>query len=134
MCSLPLHDAGFNPIPRQGSAMRPPRYQFPNEVRDTTRAIASRMVRDGAIARTPEALDAWIAQAPDARESLESGGYGREFTSGDLFPLLQVFVAQAGGPAPEPDTPPRSSRRPWVMGGVAALVILLVVAVVMAMR
>jgi hypothetical protein len=104
--------------------MRPPRYMFPNEVRDTTRAAAARMVRDGDIARTPEDLDAWIAREPEARASLENGGYGREFTAHDLFPLLQVMVTQAGGPAPEPDAPPRSSRPPWLVGLVVVVLVL----------
>lgn len=114
--------------------MRPPRYMFPNEVRDTTRAAAARMVRDGDIARTPEDLDAWIAREPEARASLENGGYGREFTAHDLFPLLQVMVTQAGGPAPEPDAPPRSSRPPWLVGLVVVLLVLLLVVLVMGMR
>ncbi|WP_420125906.1 hypothetical protein [Longimicrobium sp.] len=86
--------------------MRPPRFRFSNEVRETTRTIAMRMVDDGGIARTPRELDGWIAGAPDERESLERGGYGQEFTAEDLFPLLEVFIVQAGGPAREPDTPP----------------------------
>lgn len=110
--------------------MRPPRYQFPNEVRETTRAMASRMVGDGTIARTPEELDAWIARAPDARGPLENGGYGTQFTADDLFPLLQVFVTQAGGPAPTPDAPPRPSSRPFLVAAALAAVVILVVIVV----
>lgn len=113
--------------------MRPPRYRFPNEVRETTRTIASRMVGDGDIARTPQDLEAWIARAPDVREPLESGGYGREFTADDLFPLLQVFVEKAGGPAPAPDAPPRSSRRPWYVGLAVVLLVLILVALAMGM-
>jgi ferric-dicitrate binding protein FerR (iron transport regulator) len=113
--------------------MRPPRYRFPNDVRETARAMASRMVQDGTIARTPEQLDTWISQAPDVRESLESGGYGAEFTSDDLLPLLQVFVAQAGGPPPEAPAPPPSSRRRWLLPllasvAVAVVLVLLLVA------
>lgn len=110
--------------------MRPPRYRFPDEVRSTTRAMASRMVHDGTVVRTPEQLDTWISQRPDVRESLESGGYGTEFTSDDLFPLLQVFIVQAGGAAPEADAPPRSSPGRWLLlgllaaAGVIALVLL----------
>lgn len=112
--------------------MRPPRYQFPNEVRETTRAMASRMVGDGTIAQTPEELDAWIARSPDAREPLAHGGYGREFTADDLFPLFQVFVTQAGGPAPTPDAPPRPSGRPFLIAmALAAIVILVVIVVVL---
>ena len=114
--------------------MRPPRYQFPNEVRETTRAMAARMVGDGTIAQTPEELDAWIARSPDARGPLENGGYGQEFTADDLFPLLQVFVVRAGGPAPEPDPPPRSSGRAWRVGLVVAVLVALVVALVIGMR
>lgn len=113
--------------------MRPPRFQFPNEVRSTTRAMASRMVADGTIARTPEELDAWIARAPDVREPLENGGYGREFTADDLYPLLQVFVTQAGGPAPTPDAPPRRSGRPFLVAAALAAVVLLVVIVIVLM-
>ena len=109
--------------------MRPPRYRFPDEVRSTTRAVASRMVREGAIARTPEELDAWISQAPEVRESLEKGGFGREFTSHDLFPLLEVFVAQAGGSTPSPEASPRRSGRPWLMGALVLVLVLLLLAV-----
>jgi ferric-dicitrate binding protein FerR (iron transport regulator) len=113
--------------------MRPPRYQFPNEVRETTRTMASRMVGDGTIPQTPEELDAWIARAPDARGSLENGGYGTQFTAADLFPLLQVFITQAGGPAPTPDAPPRASRRPFLVAMALAAIVLLVVMVVVLM-
>ena len=114
--------------------MRPPRYRFPNEVRETTRTIASRMVGGGDIARTPQELEAWISGAPDVRESLERGGYGREFTADDLFPLLEVFVVKAGGPAPAPDAPPRSSRRAWQVALAAVLLVVVLVVVVIAMR
>jgi hypothetical protein len=105
--------------------MRPPRYHFPDEVRSTTREMAARMVHDGTVARTPQQLDAWIAQAPEFREPLERGGYGTHFTSGDLFPLLEVFVAKAGASAPAAAAPARRSWNPWVVG----LVLLLAVAV-----
>lgn len=107
--------------------MRPPRYRFPDEVRETTRTIATRMVGDGSIARTPQELEGWIAGAPDARESLERGGYGREFTADDLFPLLEVFIVQAGGPAPVPDTPP-GAPMPWSRVALLLLVIVLMMA------
>jgi hypothetical protein len=109
--------------------MRPPRYRFPHEVRETTRAMASRMVREGTIARTPEELDAWISRTPEARQSLESGGFGSEFTSHDLLPLLEVFVVQAGGSAPKPEAAPRPSRRPWLVGALVLLLVFLVLAV-----
>jgi hypothetical protein len=106
--------------------MRAPRYRFPEEVRSTTRSIAAQMVRDGTIAETPEELDAWVAREPAAEESLQRGGYGTAFTAHDLFPLLQVFVVQAGGPAPEAEPAARPSRIPWIAGIVAAVVLLLI--------
>lgn len=105
--------------------MRAPRYRFPDEVRSTTRAAASRMVRDGTVAETPEDLDAWIARAPDVRGPLEKGGYGSAFTAHDLFPLLQVFVAKASGRVPAADTPRRSPKGRWVVGILLVLVVVL---------
>lgn len=106
--------------------MRGPRFKFPDEVRETTRGIASRMVRDGQIARTPEELEAWIAAAPDVGESLRRGGYGTEFTAHDLFPLHQVFVVKAGGPAPQAEAPPPSSSNPgWKVALAVAVAVLL---------
>jgi len=110
--------------------MRPPRFRFPNEVRTTTRTIASRMVDDGAIAQTSEQLGAWIEQRPEVRESLEIDGYGTDFTADDLFPLLQVFIVQAGGPPPEPEARPRASRGRWVLLALVAAAV--IVAVVLA--
>jgi hypothetical protein len=110
--------------------MRAPRYRFPDEVRSTTRAMASRMVHDGTIARTPEELDAWIAREPGVREPLERGGYGTAFTAHDLLPLLHVFVEKAGGPAPHADEPaPSSSGGRRVVGLVVVLVAALLLAV-----
>lgn len=110
--------------------MRAPRFRFPNEVRETTRTIASRMVRENSVARTPEELEAWISERPGVKESLEQGGYGTEFTAADLFPLLQVFIVQAGGPAPPVEAPPRSSSRVWVVGlGLLVVLLLLVMAI-----
>ena len=40
--------------------MRAPRYRFPESVRETTRVIAARMVRERTITHTPEELEAWI--------------------------------------------------------------------------
>lgn len=116
--------------------MRGPRYRFPDEVRSTTRTMASRMVEDGTIPQTPEQLDTWISQRPEVREALASGGYNTEFTAHDLFPLLRAMIARAGGPAPEAvaraggsaptdDAPPRASNSRWLM--VLLLVVVLVV-------
>ncbi len=113
--------------------MRPPRYHFPDEVRSATREMAARSVRAGTVARTPEELEAWIAQAPDLREPLEDGGYTTEFTAGDLLPLYEVMVVQAGGP-PRPDAaaPPRTR---WGVGKLAAIAVAIaaVVALVLAL-
>lgn len=114
--------------------MRPPRYHFPDEVRSTTRDMAHRMVSDDTVARSPEELDAWIAQAPDARESLVRGGFGTRFTSADLFPLLEVFVAKAGGVAPaRAAVPARGGWNPWVVGlfVLVAVAVLVMVGVTM---
>ena len=72
--------------------MRPPRHRFSDDVRTTAREMAARMARDGNVPETPEALDAWIAAEPGTRAALERGGWGREFTSDDLLPLLHVFA------------------------------------------
>src|SRR5690606_1530128 len=61
---------------RRRKPMRPPRYRFPDQVRSTTRAIASRMVDGGAIPRHADDLDRWLAENPAPRASLEEGGYG----------------------------------------------------------
>lgn len=107
--------------------MRAPRYKFPEEVRSTTRSIAARMVREGGPAQTAEELDLWISQAPDVRERLVKGGYGTAFTAHDLLPLLHVFVKQAGGSIPEPDAPPPPSKKPWLVGLVVLLALVLLV-------
>jgi hypothetical protein len=105
---------------------RPPRYRFPNEVRDATRAMAVQMVRDGRVPDTPAQFDAWIDTAP-AREVLERGGYGRDFTAEDLLPLLRVFVEQEGGPAHagEPATATAAAGLPrWAMIALAVVAVL----------
>lgn len=114
--------------------MRPPRYHFPDEVRTATREMAARSVRDGTVARTPEELDAWIAQAPDVREPLERGGYTTEFTSADLFPLYAVMVEKAGGTAPQAEAAAPSHTR-WGMGKLVAiaLVIAAIITLVLAL-
>jgi hypothetical protein len=88
------------------------------------------MVSNGTVAQTPEELDAWIANTPDAREVLERGGYNRDFTAHDVFPLLQVFVTQAGGqvaPAGPADEPPLRSSRTWLLAGFLLLVFVILV-------
>jgi hypothetical protein len=92
------------------------------------------MVGDGTIAETPEQLGAWIEGRPEVKESLEMDGYGTEFTADDLFPLLQVFIVQAGGPAPQVDAPPRAALSRGVLLAVAAgvVIVLLVLAAAIA--
>lgn len=113
--------------------MRAPRYRFPNEVRSTTRIIASRMARDAAVARTPEQLDAWISENPDVKQSLEKGGYNTAFTSHDLFPLLQVFVAQAAPESQGAERPRAAAQlRPrggfwWIVGVIVVAGVILAV-------
>jgi hypothetical protein len=96
--------------------------------------MAAQTVRAGTVARTPEELDAWILQAPDVREPLEHGGYTTEFTASDLFPLYEVMVQKAGGPAPRAAAAAPSRTR-WSMGMLAAvaLAIAAVVALVLAL-
>lgn len=106
--------------------MRPPRYHFPDEVRSATREMAAQTVRAGTVARTPEELDAWILQAPHVREPLEQGGYTTEFTAADLFPLYEVMVQKAGGPAP----PAAASHTRWSVGKLAAIALAIAVVVV----
>lgn len=114
--------------------MRPPRYHFPDEVRSATREMAAQTVHAGTVARTPEELDAWILQAPAFREPLERGGYTTEFTAIDLYPLYEVMVEQAGGPAPRAAAAAPSRTR-WSVGMLAAvaLAIAVIVALVLAL-
>ena len=108
--------------------MRPPRYHFPDEVRSATREMAAQTVRDGTVAGTPEELDAWILQARDVREPLERGGYATEFTAADLFPLYEVMVEKAGGPAPGAAAAAPSRSR-WSVGMLAAVALAIAVIV-----
>jgi hypothetical protein len=111
--------------------MRAPRYRFPDEVRSTARGMASLMVREGAVPRTPEELEVWISGRPEFRQPLVRGGYETAFTAHDLFPLVQVFVAKAGGPAPEPDPPPRTSNLRWPVAGTMMLVLVIAIVVLL---
>ena len=101
--------------------MRGPRYRFTDGVRATTRAIALRMVHAGRVAESPVQLDEWIARTDDVRETLLKAGYGSAFTSDDLFPLLQSFVAKASN-ASAPRAEGRSRRWLWI-GAIVALLI-----------
>jgi hypothetical protein len=91
--------------------------------------MAARSVRAGTVAGTPEELDAWILQAPDVREPLERGGYTTEFTASDLFPLYEVMVQKAGGPAPRAAAAAPSRTR-WSVGTLAAVALAIVVVIV----
>jgi hypothetical protein len=89
------------------------------------------MVRDDSAAHTPEELDAWIDGAPEIGATLTKGGYGTAFTSADLLPLLQVFIAKAGGAPPPSDAPPPSARnRRRSVGVLVALSIAIVLVLI----
>jgi hypothetical protein len=110
--------------------MRPPRYRFPDEVRSTARAMASRMVKEGTLPETDEELEAWIAARPDVREPLERGGYGPKFGANDLLPLIHVFAGAAGGAAPRTaDVPAKAGPGRWI--ALAAVVVLAIVLAVL---
>lgn len=110
--------------------MREPRYRFPDHVRDTTRAMASRMISEEEIADSPEELEAWLAERPETRESLKSGGYGTKFDASDLHPLLMVFVAKQGGGQRDPEPSTTRSRSGWI-AAVVAIVVVVVLAVLL---
>ena len=109
--------------------MRDARYRFSEDVRSTARAIALRMIHAGAVAASPEELEAWIARTDDLRERLTNGGYGSEFGASDLFPLFQGFVAKATTAAPS-----RSGAGPakWLWIGLIVVVVAMVVGVIVA--
>ena len=109
--------------------MRDPRYRFTDGVRASTRAIALRMLHAGEVAESPRQLDAWISRTEDLRETLAKAGYGSAFTSDDLFPLFQSYVAKAAHSAP-PLTGGRSSRWLWI--GVLTVAAVAVIAFVAA--
>jgi hypothetical protein len=96
--------------------------------------MAAQSVRAGTVAGTPEELDAWIHQAPDVREPLERGGYTTEFTANDLFPLYEVMVQQAGGPAPRAAAAAVPSRTRWSVGMVVVVALAIAVAVAALVR
>ena len=105
--------------------MRPPRHRFSDDVRTITRSIAADMVEEGAIAQTPDELDAWIAQRPEARARLEKGGYNDAFDATDLLPLLHAMAGQPATPAPEVPKPSRMPRSALVAGGALVVAIVL---------
>lgn len=114
--------------------MRPPRHRFSNDVRATTRAIASRIGESGEVASAAQ-LEAWIARNDDVRERLTRQGYGTAFNAEDLFPLFEALVAKASGGVPRgaPKGSPRSGTwLRWVI--LAVLAIAVVVVVVLAAR
>lgn len=111
--------------------MRDARYRFSDDVRATTRAIALRMIHAGAVAASPEALDAWIAQTDDVRERLTKGGYGSAFAADDLFPLFQGFVARATAATPSPSG---AGPARWLWTGLIVVVFAIVIGVIVAGR
>lgn len=110
--------------------MREPRYRFADGVRATTRAIALRMVHAGGVAESAVQLDEWIARTDDVRETLMKAGYGSAFTSDDLFPLFQSFVAKASNAA-APRAGGGSWRWLWI-GGIVTLAIAVVLVIAFA--
>lgn len=108
--------------------MRAPRYRFPESVRETTRVIAARMVRERTITHTPEELEAWIASEPEVKASLESGGYVSSFNAHDLFPLLEAAIVREGGKVGVVTETVSVRRR----GGAALVIGLLIVAIAVA--
>jgi hypothetical protein len=105
--------------------MRDPRYRFTDGVRGSTRAIALRMLHAGEVAESPLHLDEWIARTEDLRESLVNAGYGSAFTSEDLFPLFQSYVAKASRPVAPPA---RAGASRWLWIGGSILVVLAAIA------
>jgi hypothetical protein len=106
--------------------VRAPRHRFSEEVRSATRALAARMVKAGTVPETPAELRARIAETPGIQQSLESDGYGDQFTEDDLFPLFEAFVTKAGGSVPRaPAAAPAPPRIPRLVliGSLLALLI-----------
>jgi hypothetical protein len=112
--------------------MRPPRYHFPDRVRNATRSAAAEMVRDGEVAGSVAEFEGWIGERPQVREELVAGGYGTEFDAGDLFPLLQAMVGRAGGTAVgvEGVAGAARGRGGWYLVGFAVLLVVVAVWVV----
>lgn len=105
--------------------MREPRYRFTDPVRVSTRAIAVRMLHAGEVAESPEQLGEWIARTDDLRETLVKAGYGSAFTSDDLFPLFESYVAKAA----QARTPPKArGSGKWLWIGVILAVAVAVIA------
>jgi hypothetical protein len=94
-----------------------------------TRAIALRMIHAGAVAASPEELEAWIARTDDLRDRLTKAGYGSAFSAGDLFPLFQSFVAKQTA-APPRRSATSTARWLWIGAIVAAAIVVIVVATI----
>lgn len=88
------------------------------------------MVQERTIASSPEQLDAWISQNPDARKPLEDGEFGTEITVDDLFRLLQGAVTRAGRSTATAEARPRTWKKGWPLVGIVAapMVVLTVLA------
>jgi hypothetical protein len=114
---------------QRGPAMRDPRYRFSDNVRSATRAIALRMIHAETVASSSEELHAWIMRTEDLREKLTIGGYGSDFSSDDLFPLFQSFVAKATAPVSRPKVASAWRVRWIVIAVVATVVAVLIVRV-----
>lgn len=113
--------------------MRAPRYRIPDEVREATRAMAIRMVREDRMARGPADLDAWLTANPEMHATTQRGGYGTDFSAEDLYPLLQVMMADAGGKPPVAHAPASRSNPRGLVVGMALLLLILLIAVIFAL-
>jgi len=89
------------------------------------------MIREESVARSPEQLEAWIAERPEVREPLVEGGYGTAFTAEDLYPLLAAFLGAAAGPPPEAPRVSRTASK-WFIWGLIALLVVAVLVVLLA--
>jgi hypothetical protein len=108
--------------------MRAPRHRFSDSVRSTTRSIAAVMVEEGAVAETPDELEAWLSARPHMKVPLEEGGYNTAFGAADLFPLLKAMVGPPGEPVTTAAPQPRRPGPALLAGG--ALVVAVVLGVI----
>jgi hypothetical protein len=84
------------------------------------------MLHTGEVAESPVQLGEWITRTEDLHDSLAKAGYGSAFTSEDLFPLFQSYVAKAPH-SPKSPTGGRFSR--WLWTGIMITVAVAVIAV-----